>query len=92
MAEYYVTKREKCPDNCDYGIFYERISMTEIGGAAQISRTTADDPTGHIVGCKRCCNGDIETQVPLLDVLVRLRFAIDGVSSDKFENLRLEDE
>ena len=84
MAEYFVTRREKC-EGCD-GRSYN-ITDTDKG----IAETCPNNVM--IVGnlAPHCVNGYIDTPADLLEVLWKLRFAIDGVPSDRMENLRIEE-
>ena len=73
MAEYLITKREKC-EQCN-GKGYRLVD---------------EDPLGIGLPCA-CVKGYIDTPADLLEVLWKLRFAIDGVPSDRMENLRIEE-
>lgn len=89
-TEYFVIKRTRC-DRCIDGIYYQRQEC--LGGNAYRSHESkTQDPGYYERQCTRCDRGYIETRESLIDVLGRLRFAIDGVPSDKFEVMRIADE
>lgn len=70
MAEYFITKREKCKvcDGTGRKAFIEKNSL-----AINSSSLTPFHPQTTIT-CGHCVKGYIETQVDLLEVLAKVRW------------------
>lgn len=74
MAEYLITKREKC-EACD--ATGKRVFIDENSLAVNSSSLTLYRPQ-TTVACRSCVKGYIETSVDLLEVLSKLRFQLDN--------------
>jgi hypothetical protein len=95
MAEYFITKRERC--ECYYGLRREFLpsDFDESSQKTLVPLNLSPSQTVNDAQCKvfGCFNGYIESSVDLLEVLAKVRWSHleMGGSTARFQNLTIED-